>query len=56
MQYHSQEYLDKKDRQWFAGKALVGLLSGPTAAARTFEDIAEDAFRMADEMIKQRDK
>ena len=39
-------------RDWFAGKALMGLLS--TEHDCSFEEIAHDCYQYADAMLKRR--
>jgi hypothetical protein len=41
-------------RQYYAGQALAGLASYVTKGA-TFDDIAKDAYAIADAMIKARE-
>ena len=41
-------------RDWFAGKALVGLLSEPKATAETPDRYAKAAYIFADAMLKAR--
>jgi hypothetical protein len=41
-------------RDWFAGQALAGLVSYVVEGA-TFENVAEDAYKAADAMLKARE-
>lgn len=44
-------------RQWFAGMALTGLINPHTGyLPSTMETISEEAFKIADTMIKQSKK
>lgn len=43
-------------RDWFAGQALVGLLSGTRVSACRAGDYAQDAFIFADAMLKAREE
>lgn len=45
---------DEELRDWYAGLAMQALISTHDWDAVTGEDIASDAFYMADEMILQR--
>jgi hypothetical protein len=41
-------------RDWFAGQALTGMVSYVVEGA-TFENVAEDAYKAADAMLKARE-
>lgn len=41
-------------RDWFAAKAIQGLLASPDTSRATLEQIVSDSYRIADEMIKER--
>jgi hypothetical protein len=41
-------------RDWFAGQAMAGLVSYVVEGA-TFENVAEDAYKAADAMLKARE-
>lgn len=41
-------------RDWFAGQALAGLVSYVVEGA-TFENVAEDAYKAADAMLRARE-
>jgi hypothetical protein len=41
-------------RDWFAGQALAGLVSYVVEGA-TFENVAEDAYKTADAMLRARE-
>lgn len=41
-------------RDWFAGQAMAGLASYIVKGA-TFENVVEDAYKMADAMLKARE-
>jgi hypothetical protein len=43
-------------RDYFAAKSLSGYILHDECAACTCEEIAEAAYRMADAMLKERDK
>jgi hypothetical protein len=50
--YNSNDGMTLRD--WFAGQALAGLASYVTKGA-TFDDIAKDAYAIADAMLRARE-
>jgi len=49
-------YKDMTLRDWFAGKCVTGLLPGSSFAKQELLDRAKLAYRMADAMMKEREK
>ncbi|PCI28287.1 MAG: hypothetical protein COB67_06825 [SAR324 cluster bacterium] len=47
---------DMSLRDWYAGKALNGLLSNPEKAGNSVEEISELAYRYADAMLRKGQK
>lgn len=43
-------------RDWFAGKALQGILGNPNISNKFFEDDAHVAYKCADAMLAERAK
>jgi len=50
--YNSNDGMTLRD--WFAGQALAGLVSYVVKGA-TFENVAEDAYKAADAMLRARE-
>ena len=51
---HHQEGMSLRD--WFAGQALVGILSNESLSGQTYEADAWNAYRAADAMLAERAK
>lgn len=59
----SEDYDDGKNhdsdlevRDYFAGKALQGYLSNPNFHRKFNKDLVKDCYKLADAMMKERDK
>ena len=52
--YWNREQDGMSLRDWFAGQALAGLFANPNAIG-TFQDIADDTYKVADAMLKARE-
>ena len=61
---HGKEYSSKHTvynsgmslRDWFAGMALQGIMAAPKRISVDCIDIAIDAYKLADAMIKEKEK
>lgn len=59
----SEDYDDGKNhdsdleiRDYFAGKALQGYLSNPNFVRHSDKTLIQDCYKIADKMMKERDK
>ena len=50
------EYAGMSLRDYFAAKAMQGILANPESVIQTYESGAKEAYEMADAMLKAREQ